>query len=73
MLLTEQLAHQGFVHPGPLVLWATPLKIPTVILDRGRQINDLIASRFGLYLPFDKLRVQRVVSEDSLPKQSLSC
>lgn len=24
--LTRQLAHQGFVQPGPLVLWPTPLK-----------------------------------------------
>ena len=34
--LTGQLAHQGFVHPGPLVLWATPLKYPTLVLDRDR-------------------------------------
>lgn len=36
--LTGQLAHQGFVPPGPLVLWSTPLKIPAVILDRGRTV-----------------------------------
>ena len=26
MLLAEQLVHQRFVHPGPLVLGTTPLK-----------------------------------------------
>ena len=61
--LTGQLAHQGFVPPGPLVLWRNLLKIPTVILDRVRQINDLIDSRFGLYLPRHG-GVQRIVSED---------
>ncbi len=38
MLLTEQLAHQGFVQASPLVLGSTPLKIPTDILDRVRAV-----------------------------------
>ena len=41
VLLTEQLAHQGFVQTGPLVLSSTPLKIPTDILDRGRRASHL--------------------------------
>jgi hypothetical protein len=30
MLLVEQLIHQRFVHPGPLVLGANSLKFPIV-------------------------------------------
>src|SRR3989344_3177634 len=39
MPLTGQLAHQGFVQPGPLVLGLTPFKIPTVMPDRGRTVS----------------------------------
>src|SRR4029079_4255020 len=34
--LAGQLAHQRFVHSGPLVLGATPLKSPTPTPDRDR-------------------------------------
>ncbi len=39
MPLTGQLAHQGFVLLGPLVLKKTLLKIPTVMPDRGRTVS----------------------------------
>ena len=39
MLLAEQLVHQRFVHPGPLVLGATLLKIPTPTADRDRTVS----------------------------------
>ena len=39
MLLAEQLAHQRLVHPGPLVLGASPLKLPTPTEDRDRPVS----------------------------------
>jgi hypothetical protein len=37
--LAGQLAHQRFVHPGPLVLGAAPLKFPTPATDRDRTVS----------------------------------
>src|SRR5665648_905179 len=39
MLLAEQLVHQGFVHPGPLVLGTDPLKFPAPATDRDRTVS----------------------------------
>ncbi len=39
MLLAKQLAHERFVHPGPLVLGAAPLKYPTPTADRDRPVS----------------------------------
>src|SRR5690625_624037 len=39
MLLSEQLVHQRCVHPGPLVLWTAPLKLPTPTMDRDRTLS----------------------------------
>jgi hypothetical protein len=39
MLLAEQLAHERFVHPGPLVLGTAPLKPPTPTADRDRPVS----------------------------------
>ena len=39
MLLAEQPAHQRYVHPGPLVLWAAPLKCPTPTADRDQTVS----------------------------------
>ena len=39
MPLAGQLAHQRFVHSGPLVLGATPLKFPTPTADRDRTVS----------------------------------
>src|SRR3989337_2105039 len=39
MLLAEQPAHQRSVHPGPLVLGATPLKPPAPTTDRDRTVS----------------------------------
>src|SRR3972149_3306543 len=38
LLLTKQLAHQGFPQPSPLVLGPNPLKSPAVFLDRDRTV-----------------------------------
>ena len=37
--LARQLAHQRFVHSGPLVLGATSLKFPTPTMDRDRTVS----------------------------------
>ena len=34
MLLAEQLVHQWYVHPGPLVLRTAPFKFPAPATDR---------------------------------------
>ena len=39
MLLAQQLEHQRFVHSGPLVLRADPLKFPTPMADRDRTVS----------------------------------
>ena len=37
--LAGQLGHRRFVQPGPLVLWPTPLKLPTGMVDRDRTVS----------------------------------
>src|SRR6188474_3643728 len=39
VLLAEQLAHQRYVHSGPLVLGAAPRKSPTPTADRDRTVS----------------------------------
>ncbi len=39
MPLAEQLVHQRYVHPGPLVLRTAPLKFPTPATDRDRTVS----------------------------------
>ena len=39
MPLARQLVHQWFVHPGPLVLGAAPLKYPAPATDRDRTVS----------------------------------
>src|SRR4028119_879106 len=39
MRLAPQQVHQRFVHPGPLVLGAAPLKSPTPTADRDRTVS----------------------------------
>ena len=39
MPLARQQVHQWCVHPGPLVLGATPLKSPTPTADRDRTVS----------------------------------
>ncbi len=42
MLLAEQLVHQRFVHPGPLVLGMSPLKYPTPTADRDQPVSRIL-------------------------------
>ena len=39
MPLAEQLVHQRYVHPGPLVLRTAPLKYPTPTADRDQTVS----------------------------------
>src|SRR5918996_2779763 len=66
--LAGQLAHQRYVHSGPLVLGATPLKSPTPTADRDRTVSrrSKPSSRTTLIgeqpNPWDLLRPQDVMS-----------
>src|SRR5713226_7176319 len=68
VLLAEQLAHQRFVRPGPLVLGTAPLKSPTRAADRDRTVSrrSKPSSRTALMgeqpNPWDLLRPQDATS-----------
>ena len=66
--LARQLVHQRYVHPGPLVLGAAPLKSPTPTADRDRTVSrrSKPSSRTTLIgeqpNPWDLLQPQDVMS-----------
>ena len=66
--LARQQVHQWYVHPGPLVLGATPLKSPTPTADRDRTVSrrSKPSSRTTLNgeqpYPWDLLQPQDVMS-----------
>ncbi len=66
--LASQLVHQRYVHPGPLVLGAAPLKFPTTTADRDRTVSrrSKPSSRTTLIgeqpNPWDLLQPQDVMS-----------
>ena len=68
MRLAPQQVHQRCVHPGPLVLGATPLKSPTPTADRDRTVSRRSepSSRTTLIgeqpNPWDLLQPQDVMS-----------
>ena len=68
MLLAEQLVHQRFVHPGPLVLGATLLNLHTPTEDRDRTVSrrSKPSSRTALNgeqpYPWDLLQPQDAMS-----------
>ena len=68
LLLAEQLVHQRYVHPGPLVLRTNPLKYPTPTADRDRTVSrrSKPSSRTTLIgeqpNPWDLLQPQDVTS-----------
>ena len=68
LLLAQQQVHQWIVHPGPLVLGATPLKYPTPTADRDRTVSrrSKPSSRTTLNgeqpYPWDRLQPQDVMS-----------
>ena len=68
MPLAEQLVHQRYVHPGPLVLRTAPLNIPAPATDRDRTVSRRSepSSRTALMgeqpNPWDLLQPQDVTS-----------
>ena len=66
MLLAEQLVHQRYVHPGPLVLRTDPLKFPAEPSSRtalmGEQPN-----------PWDRLQPQDAMSRHRGAKPPRRC
>src|SRR5687767_12567155 len=66
--LARQPEHQGYVHSGPLVLGAAPLKPPTPTTDRDRTVSRRSepSSRTTLNgeqpYPWDRLQPQDVMS-----------
>src|SRR5881409_4255197 len=73
--LAGQLDHKRFVHPGPLVLRASPLKSPTPTTDRDRTVSRRSepSSRTTLIgeqpNPWDLLQPQDVMSRHRGAKQ----
>ena len=64
----RQLVHQGYVHLGPLVLKADPLKLPTPTADRNRTVSRRSEPNSRTTLigeqpnPWDLLQPQDVMS-----------
>ena len=79
LLLAEQLVHQRFVHFGPLVLKAEPLKHPTLVADRDRTVSRRSepSSRTALIgeqpNPWDLLQPQDAMSRHRGAKPSRRC
>ena len=75
MPLARQQVHQRYVHPGPLVLGATPLNSPTTTADRDRTVSrrSKPSSRTALIgeqpNPWDLLQPQDAMSRHRGAKQ----
>ena len=76
MLLAEQLAHESYVHPGPLVLGIDLLKLPSATEDRDRTVSrrSKPSSRTALMgeqpNPWDLLQPQDAMSRHRGAKPS---
>ena len=79
MPLAEQLVHQRYVHPGPLVLRTDLLKFPTPATDRDRTVSRRSepSSRTTLIgeqpNPWKVLPLQDVMSRHRGAKQRRLC
>ncbi len=79
MPLARQLVHQRYVHPGPLVLRAAPLKFPTPATDRDRTVSRRSepSSRTTVMgeqpNPWDQLQPQDVMSRHRGAKPPRRC
>ena len=79
MRLAPQPVHQRYVHPGPLVLRADPLKYPTPTADRDRTVSrrSKPSSRTTLIgeqpNPWDLLQPQDVMSRHRGAKHPRRC
>ncbi len=79
MPLARQLVHQRYVHSGPLVLGADPLKFPTPATDRDRTVSRRSepSSRAALMgeqpNPWDRLQPQDATSRHRGAKPPRRC
>ena len=79
MPLAEQLVHQRFVHPGPLVLRTAPFKFPTPATDRDRTVSRRSepSSRTALIgeqpNPWDRIQPQDAMSRHRGAKPPRRC
>ncbi len=79
MLLAEQLVHQRYVHPGPLVLRTAPIKFPAPATDRDRTVSRRYepSSRTALMgeqpNPWDRLQPQDAMSRHRGAKPPRRC
>ena len=79
MLLTEQLDHQRFVNPGPLVLRIEPLKSPAPTVDKDRTVSRRSEPSSRTTLtgeqpdPWDLLQPQDVMSRHRGAKPHRRC
>ena len=79
MPLARQPKHQGSVHPGPLVLGAALLKVPTPTEDRDRTVSRRSepSSRTALIgeqpNPWDRLQPQDAMSRHRGAKPPRRC
>jgi hypothetical protein len=79
VLLAQQLVHQRYVQPGPLVLRSDPLKFPTPTIDRDRTVSRRSepSSRTTLIgeqpNPWDLLQPQDVMSRHRGAKPHRRC
>ena len=79
MPLAGQLAHESFVHPGPLVLGIAFLRIPTGASDRDRTVSrrSKPSSRTALMgeqpNPWDRLQPQDATSRHRGAKPCRRC
>ena len=79
LLLAQQQIHQWIVHPGPLVLGATPIKSPTPTADRDRTVSrrSKPSSRTSLNgeqpYPWDLLQPQDAMSRHRGAKPRRRC
>jgi hypothetical protein len=77
--LAGQLVHHWFVHSGPLVLGANPLKFPTATEDRDQTVSRRFepSSRTTLIgeqpNPWDRLQPQDVMSRHRGAKPPRRC
>jgi hypothetical protein len=79
LLLAEQLEHQRYVHPGPLVLRTAPLNYPAPTADRDRTVSrrSKPSSRTALIgeqpNPWDLLQPQDAMSRHRGAKPPRRC
>src|SRR6266536_2838860 len=79
LLLTEQLEHQRFVRPGPLVLRSEPLNSPAPTVDKDRTVSRRSEPSSRTTLtgeqpdPWDLLQPQDVMSRHRGAKPGRRC